>query len=155
MNDIRLLNEVGSALYGESWQSALSADIAVSDRSVRRWANGTDQIPWGVWFDFYRRLEARAEILDYWKAELYERVVLREFEPGSLEQFVREKDWVVEAHEPLDGRHSQKAQAAVQSLAEVRAFMKKHPGMIFRVTMPYDSTAEDRQEFEKMNIARV
>jgi hypothetical protein len=48
MNDIQLLSEVGQALYGENWQSALSADIAVSDRSMRRWANGTDQIPWGV-----------------------------------------------------------------------------------------------------------
>ncbi len=60
MNDVLLLSEIGQALYGENWQSKLSADIAVSVRSMRRWVNGTDQIPWGVWFDVYRRLEARA-----------------------------------------------------------------------------------------------
>jgi hypothetical protein len=33
--------------------------------------------------------------------------------------------------------------------------MKKYPGMIFRVTMPFGATAEERHEFEQMNIARV
>jgi hypothetical protein len=56
---------------------------------------------------------------------------------------------------PLDGRHSMKHSAIVQSLAEVRGLMKRHPGMIFRVTMPFGATAEERYEFEQMNIARV
>jgi hypothetical protein len=155
MNDIQLLSEVGQALYGENWQSTLSADIAVSDRSMRRWANGTDQIPWGVWLDVYRRLEARALTIDYWKTALYERVVLRECEQRPVGKFDPETDWLIEAHEPLDGRHSQKDFAVLQTLADVRAFMKRHPGMIFRVTMPYSATAEDRSEFGKMNIVRL
>ena len=122
---------------------------------MRRWANGTDQIPWGVWLDVYRRLEARALTIDYWKSALYERVVLRECEQRPVGKFDPETDWLIEAHEPLDGRHSQKDFAVLQTLADVRAFMKRHPGMIFRVTMPYSATAEDRSEFGKMNIAET
>jgi hypothetical protein len=51
--DTQFLSEIGQALYGEHWQSALAAQISVSDRSMRRWVNGTDAIPWGVWFDIY------------------------------------------------------------------------------------------------------
>ncbi len=155
MNDVLLLSEIGQALYGQNWQSKLSADIAVSVRSMRRWVNGTDQIPWGVWFDVYRRLEARTLALDHWKSQLYERVVLREYQHGSVEKLDRDADWRIEAHEPLDGRHSQKDFAVLKSLADVKAFMKRHPGMIFRVTMPNGATEEDRAEFGKMNIAGV
>jgi hypothetical protein len=38
---------------------------------------GTDAIPWGVWHDIYLALEARALTLDYWKKELYDRIVIR------------------------------------------------------------------------------
>jgi hypothetical protein len=33
--------------------------------------------------------------------------------------------------------------------------MKKHPGMIFRVTMPFGATADERREFAQMNIQRL
>jgi hypothetical protein len=87
MNDTQLLAEVAQGLYGAQWQASLSAAISVSDRSMRRWANGTDAIPWGVWFDIYRHLEARALTLDYWKKELYDRVVIRECEQQPFEKF--------------------------------------------------------------------
>jgi hypothetical protein len=122
---------------------------------LRRWASGTDPIPWGVWHDVYRHLEARALTLDYWKKELYERVVIRECEPRPVAKFDPESDWRVEAHEPLDGRHSMKHSAVVRTLADVRTLMKNHPGMIFRITMPFGATAEDRHEFAQMNIARL
>lgn len=32
-----LLIECGRALYGPLWQSALSRDLGVSDRTMRRW----------------------------------------------------------------------------------------------------------------------
>ncbi len=128
IRDIQLLSEVGQALYGDHWQATLAGEIAVSDRSMRRWANGTDAIPWGVWHDIYRRLEARALTLDYWKRELYDRVVIRECEPRPTERFDPEKDWRIEVHEPLDGRHSMKNAAIVHSLSEVRGIMKKTPG---------------------------
>lgn len=36
----RLLAEVGEALYGPRWQSALARELGVTDRTVRRWASG-------------------------------------------------------------------------------------------------------------------
>ena len=115
MNDTQLLTEVGKALYGETWQSTLSADIAVSDRSMRRWANGTDQIPWGVWFDVYRRIEARAAH----SRSLENRALRARRTQGRVSQRFREirseKDWLIEAHEPLDGRHSQTDYAVLQN----------------------------------------
>jgi hypothetical protein len=155
MNDIQLLSEVAEALYGAQWQGPLSAAIAVSDRSMRRWANGTDAIPWGVWRDIYLHLEARADTLAYWKKDLLDRVVIKECEQTPAVKFDPEKDWRIEVHEPLDGRHSMKHSEIVQSLAEFRALIKKHPGMIFRVTMPFGATPDERYEFEQMNVRRV
>jgi hypothetical protein len=155
MNDTQLLSEIGTALYGAHWQAALADDIAVSDRSVRRWANGTDPIPWGVWLDVYRRLEARYLSLNYWKDELYDRVVIKECEQRPVDPYDPEKDWVVHAHEPLDGRHSVKHSAIVRSFADVRAVMRERPGMIFQVTVPPGATAEERHAFEQMNIAKL
>jgi hypothetical protein len=155
MNDTILLSEIGCALYGEHWESALSRQMRVSDRSMRRWANGTDRIPWGVWFDVYREVEARASNLNDWKKALYERVVIRECEQHSNKKYDAEKDWRIEVHDPESGRHSLLHSEIVQSLVEVRAVMKEHPGMIFRVTMPFDASANDRHEFGRMNIARL
>jgi hypothetical protein len=151
----QLLSELGQAIYGAHWQAALAGEIAVSDRSMRRWANGTDAIPWGVWHDVYRHLEARVLTLDNWKKELHDRVVIRECEQPPVKKFDSERHWRIEVHDPLDGRHSMKHSEIVQSLTEVRAVMKNHPGMIFRVTMPFGATAAERHEFAQMNIARL
>lgn len=40
-----LLTEVGEALYGNQWRSALAADLKVSERTMRRWANGIFAMP--------------------------------------------------------------------------------------------------------------
>jgi hypothetical protein len=150
MNDTQLLSEIGQALYGPHWQTALAGEIAVSDRSIRRWVNGSDPIPWGVWHDVYLRLQARALTLDYWKKELYDRIVIRECEQRPVKNFDVQKDWIIEVHEPLDGRHSIKHSAVVHSLAEVQSVMKKHPGMMFRVTMPIGATPTERHEFAQL-----
>jgi hypothetical protein len=155
MNDVQLLSEIGKALYGEHWQGVLAGRISVSDRSMRRWANGTDAIPWGVWHDIYRDLEARALTLDYWKKELFDRIVIRECEQPSLKKYNPETDWRIEVHEPGDARHSMKYSAIVGSLKATRALMRNYPGMIFRVTMPCGATPEERSEFSEMNIARI
>lgn len=39
------LRAAGQALYGPAWQSALSRDLHVSDRTMRRWVAGTHAIP--------------------------------------------------------------------------------------------------------------
>ncbi len=44
-----LLREAGEALYGARWQSDLSRDLNVSDRTVRRWMAVANEIPDGVW----------------------------------------------------------------------------------------------------------
>ncbi len=42
------LNEIGEALYGNDWKGQLARDLEVSDRTVRRWANGDAPIPDGL-----------------------------------------------------------------------------------------------------------
>lgn len=60
----RLLVEAGEALYGPRWQSDLARDLAVSDRTVRRWAAGTTDLPAGVYMDLLRLTQERAAMLD-------------------------------------------------------------------------------------------
>jgi hypothetical protein len=59
-----LLIECGEALYGPLWQSALARDLAVSDRTVRRWAAGTSEPPGGLYADLLRLTMERAQVLD-------------------------------------------------------------------------------------------
>ena len=40
-----LLKRVGEFIYGEQWQAPLARDLGVSERSMRRWVAGTDEIP--------------------------------------------------------------------------------------------------------------
>lgn len=49
-----LLHEVGEALFGPQWQCELARALAVSDRTVRRWAAGTHAPPPRVWADIAR-----------------------------------------------------------------------------------------------------
>lgn len=60
----RLLAETGEALYGPRWQSDLARDLGVSDRTVRRWAAGTHDMPPGVCSDLLRLAVERARRLD-------------------------------------------------------------------------------------------
>jgi hypothetical protein len=60
-----LLKRIGEFLYGEQWQAPLARDISVGDRSMRRWAAGTDEIPNGVWRDIGFRLESMQGDLEY------------------------------------------------------------------------------------------
>ena len=40
-----LLRKVGECLYGTRWQSELARALGVTDRTMRRWVNGTHAIP--------------------------------------------------------------------------------------------------------------
>lgn len=60
----RLLVECGEALYGPQWQSALARDVGVSDRTVRRWAAGTNDVPAGLYLDLLRLTQERSTLLD-------------------------------------------------------------------------------------------
>lgn len=54
-----LLIEAGLALYGERWQSSLSRDLGVSDRTVRRWIAGKIHVPEGIYGDILRIVHQR------------------------------------------------------------------------------------------------
>jgi hypothetical protein len=56
----KLLANIGEALYGPRWQSELARNISVSDRTVRRWVAGTDDVSDVAWRDMSYLLENRA-----------------------------------------------------------------------------------------------
>ena len=60
----KLLFDVGEALYGPRWQTELSRAIDVSDRTVRRWAAGADDVPPGVYFELLSLLTEKAAEVD-------------------------------------------------------------------------------------------
>lgn len=68
--DAVLLRQIGEALYGQAWQAELSREINVSDRSMRRWAAGTDEVPEGVWRDIHDHAEARWGSIKYFDDEI-------------------------------------------------------------------------------------
>jgi hypothetical protein len=54
-----LLRSIGEKLFGSQWQSELSGNLSVNERSLRRWLSGQDEIPSGVWGDLRRIIETR------------------------------------------------------------------------------------------------
>ena len=59
-----LLAKCGEALYGPRWQTEMSRDLDVADRTVRRWVSGDTPIPDGVNIDLLRMLTERAGDID-------------------------------------------------------------------------------------------
>jgi hypothetical protein len=59
-----LLKRTGEALYGPRWQSDLARDLNVTDRTVRRWVEGTSNVPDRVYVDLLRLCEGRLLELD-------------------------------------------------------------------------------------------
>jgi hypothetical protein len=53
----------GRALYGERWQTSLAQDLAVADRTMRRWLAGESSIPEGVENELRRVLETRLRVI--------------------------------------------------------------------------------------------
>ncbi len=68
----RLLAECGEALYGRRWQTELARALDVSDRTMRRWAAGTHDVPPGLYIDLLRLTQERAAELDALAARLRE-----------------------------------------------------------------------------------
>lgn len=58
------LGRAGRALYGERWQSSIARDLHTSDRTVRRWAAGQNEIPWGVMAELRGLLMSRGAQID-------------------------------------------------------------------------------------------
>jgi hypothetical protein len=66
----RLLKRCGEALYGSRWQSEIARDLRVSDRTVRRWVDGSNDVPDGVYLELLSLCSERAAELDDLIAEL-------------------------------------------------------------------------------------
>lgn len=60
----KLLQDAGAALYGPRWQTDVARDLNVSDRTIRRWAAGTDDVPAGAYLDLARLIEERVADLE-------------------------------------------------------------------------------------------
>ncbi len=60
----RLLRDAGEALYGPLWQASIARDLSVSDRTIRRWLSGAEDLPPGVAMDLWRLCEERRVDLD-------------------------------------------------------------------------------------------
>lgn len=59
----RLLVECGQALYGQQWQSALARDLGVSDRTMRRWASASADVPARIGADLLVLVQQRGDAL--------------------------------------------------------------------------------------------
>lgn len=75
MNDIKKLEMIGVAMFGEQWQSAIAKKLGVNDRTVRRWVAGEIQINQNIFADLERALIQR-------QADL--RLTLRVLRHGEL-----------------------------------------------------------------------
>ncbi|ACL58384.1 hypothetical protein [Methylobacterium nodulans] len=60
-----LLKDTGEALYGPRWQTDLSHDLKVSDRTMRRWAAESADLPPSVTDDLVQLCEERIVRLQY------------------------------------------------------------------------------------------
>jgi Protein of unknown function (DUF1488) len=72
--DAVLLRQIGEELYGANWQIELSRAIGVGDRSLRRWAAGTDPVPEDIWVNIHRHLYARWVPIKYFDDEVISRM---------------------------------------------------------------------------------
>ena len=55
--------QIGEALYGPLFQSALARDLGVSDRTMRRWVAGTHEPPEGLQDELHALVRARIALL--------------------------------------------------------------------------------------------
>lgn len=59
----KLLRDAGEALYGPLWQTNMARALNISDRTVRRWVAGDEDLPAGVAADLWRLCEERSFLL--------------------------------------------------------------------------------------------
>lgn len=60
----RLIRRAGEALYGPRWQSELARDFKIADRTMRRWVDGSSDVPDGVYLELLSLCNERAAELD-------------------------------------------------------------------------------------------
>jgi len=57
------LAQVGQALYGQQWQSALARDLGVNDRTMRRWASASADVPARIGAELLVLVQQRGDAL--------------------------------------------------------------------------------------------
>lgn len=72
MDDRELLAAIGEALHKGEWKAKLARDLAIDDRSLRRWVQ-TNNVPPGVWRDLAALLEGHRVEIDALLTRLRER----------------------------------------------------------------------------------
>jgi hypothetical protein len=60
-----ILRRAGEALYGERWQSPLSRDLGVTDRTIRNWAAARHDCPADLPQRLLRVLRTRGESVEH------------------------------------------------------------------------------------------
>lgn len=60
----KILADAGTALFGPRWQTDIGRALGISDRTIRRYIAGTDDLPRGVYLDLLRLAMDRALELD-------------------------------------------------------------------------------------------
>jgi hypothetical protein len=82
--DRLLLKQIGVFFHGEEWQAPLARDLRVSERTIRRWVAGTEEIPRGVWRDLSAHLEIYDRTLGSLLAQVKDAAGLTQAQPLGI-----------------------------------------------------------------------
>ncbi|NJR79344.1 hypothetical protein [Sphingomonas corticis] len=85
-----ILRQAGEALYGERWQTPLSRDLGVTDRTMRNWAAGRHDVPADVPDKLLRILRQRGDSMARLAARIEEHVRAEGDRPTAQEEKARE-----------------------------------------------------------------
>jgi transposase-like protein len=66
----KMLEIVGTSLYGQQWQSSLARELNVNDRTMRRWACGETPPPARLSAELLQIVRARGDNLRQIEAQL-------------------------------------------------------------------------------------
>lgn len=90
MKSSDILRLAGEALYGERWQTPLSRDLSVTDRTMRNWAAGRHEVPADVPGKLLRILRERGDSMARLAAKIEEHVRVEGGRPTAREEKARE-----------------------------------------------------------------
>lgn len=85
-----ILRQAGEALYGERWQTPLSRDLGVTDRTMRNWAAGRHEVPVDVPDKLLTILRKRGDSMARLAARIEEHVRAEGGSPTAQEEKARE-----------------------------------------------------------------
>lgn len=85
MNVTDTLRQAGEALYGDRWQSPLSRDLGVTDRTMRNWTSGRHEAPADIFDRLLGLLKSRGESVSKLTSTIEQHLTLAET-PGHGER---------------------------------------------------------------------